>query len=134
MPRLNRPLDVHFINRNFFPNDIPKEINYGRCFIWAYIAFRLYKRVELWSFNVHAFVRYDGKFYDSERPLGEDDWKDLPATNFGVRHDPAIRVSPKQFKSEDEWAGPAREYKVVWKDLRAQVQKVVSREILLGSH
>ena len=130
MPRLNGPLDVRFINQTFFPNDIPKEINTGRCFLWAYIAFRLYKRVELWSFNSHAFVRYEDKFYDSERPLGEDDWKDLPATNWGAIHDPAIRVSPKQFKSEDEWAGPARQYKVVWKEVRAQVQKVVNERLM----
>ena len=131
MPRLNGPLDVHFINQTFFPNDDVKDINYGRCFLWAYTAFRLYKRVELWDFEIHAFVRYEGRFYDSERPLGELDWRDLPATNWGpATYEPARRVSPKTYKKR--WAPSAEDFNVVWKDVRAQVQKVVENESLVG--
>lgn len=132
MPRLNKPLDVRFINRTFFPDDLDStaDINKGRCWLWAYIAFRLYKKVELWSFGTHAFVKFEGRFYDSERPIGEEDWKDLPACNFGrgcgCHHCiTAEHVSPKQFKSLEYWGKNARSRKVVWKDVRAQVQKVV---------
>lgn len=133
MPRLNGPLDVRFINRTFFPDDLDStaDINKGRCFLWAYIAFRLYKRVELWSFGNHAFVRHEGKFYDSERPLGEKDWKDLPATNFGrgcgcPHCVNAEQVSPKTFKSSTYWGKNARNRNIVWAEVRDRVQKVVA--------
>lgn len=134
MPRLNGPLDVKFINRTFFPGYLDVSvINEGECFRWAYIAFRLYKGVQLWDISTHAFVLHRGRFYDSERPIGEEDWKDLPAANFGVGSDYAARPnSPKTFKRE--WREPAKRYNVVWKEVRAQVQKVVQREILLGNH
>jgi hypothetical protein len=131
MPRLNGPLDVHFINRTFFPSDNPSKINTGRCFLWAYIAFRLYKGVELWTHEAHAFVKYRGKFYDSQRPHGEEDWRDLPATNFGQGCGcsrcgrPAKQMSPKLFKTYNQWGRLAKRYNVVWKDVRALVQKVV---------
>ena len=134
MPRLNRPLDVRFINDTFFPEykDV-SVINEGECFLWAYIAFRLYKGVQLWDISTHAFVHFRGRFYDSERPLGEEDWGDLPACNWGAGSlYTGRRVSPKEFKHA--WRSSARRFKVVWKDVRAQVQKVVKDEILLGSH
>ncbi len=133
MPRLNKPLDVHFINQTFFSKDKDvREINKGRCFLWAYIAFRLYKRVELWSFGNHAFVKHEGRFYDAERPLGEEDWKDLPATNFGkgcgcyACCQPAHQVSPKQFKTAQYWGKNARNRNIVWAEVRDKVQKVVA--------
>lgn len=131
MPRLNGPLDVKLINRSFFPNDIDvREINRGRCFLWAYVAFRLYKRVELWSFGVHAFVKYEGRFYDAESPIGEEDWKDLRACNFGqgcgCHHcNNAERVSPKTFKSTEYWGKNACSRNIVWKEVRDNVQKFV---------
>jgi hypothetical protein len=134
MPRLNGPLDVRFINQTFFRSDTDvKEINKGRCFLWAYIAFRLYKKVELWSFGNHAFVRFDGRFYDAERPLGEEDWKDLPATNLGSGcgcpscSRPAEHISPKKFKSSEYWGRNARNRRITWADVRDRVQKVVEK-------
>jgi len=134
MPRLNGPLDVKFINQTFFPEYLDVSvINEGECFHWAYVAFRLYKGVKLWDLSTHAFVHYRGRFYDSERPIGEEDWRDLPACNFGAGSLHVARpLSPKTFKQA--WASPARRYKVVWKNVRAQVQKVVERESLLGNH
>lgn len=134
MEKLTGPLDVRFINETFFPEykDV-SVINEGECFHWAYVAFRLYKGVQLWDISTHAFVRYDGKFYDSERPLGEEDWKDLPAANFGVGTSYEARpISPREFKKA--WRGSARRFRVVWKDVRAQVQKVVQHEIILGNN
>lgn len=62
----------------------PKQINKGLCMRWAYMAYQMFEGVELWYIANHAFIRYQGKFYDSERLQGEEDWKDLPANNFGV--------------------------------------------------
>lgn len=134
MPRLSMPLDVKFINQTFFPEYLDVSvINEGECFHWAYIAFRLYKGVQLWDISTHAFVQYRGRFYDSERPIGEEDWKDLPAANWGAGSLYTARpISPKEFKKA--WRSSARRYKVVWKDVRAQVQKVVDRESFLGNH
>lgn len=137
MERLNVPLDVGFINRNFFPNDLDDlhYINEGRCFLWAYIAFQLYQGVQLWDFGTHAFVRYRGKFYDSERPLGEPDWRDLPATNFGKGcgcdrcKKPAARLTVNQFKDNKNWGKNAKNRNIKWADVRAQVQQVVERRL-----
>lgn len=86
MQKLKGLIDVAFINKTFFPEYLDVAvINYGECFVWAYIAHRLYSNIELWDMEAHAFVRSEetGKFYDSERPKGVDDWRDLPAANFG---------------------------------------------------
>ncbi|MGH2481370.1 MAG: hypothetical protein ACRDHW_17085, partial [Ktedonobacteraceae bacterium] len=131
MPRLDQTIDVPFVNRTFFPNDKdPSAINKGRCFLWAYIAFRLYKGVELWSFGSHAFVKQGDRFYDSVSPKGERDWKNLPACNFGrgcgCPHCVTTeQVSPKTFKSREYWGKNARNRNIVWKDVREQVQRVV---------
>lgn len=68
---------------SFFINN-PASVNKGLCMRWAYLAYRMFPGVELWSIPAHAFIRYDRKFYDSERLQGVDDWKDLPACNFGM--------------------------------------------------
>lgn len=131
MSKLTGPLDVSFINRTFFRDVDPPEINYGKCFIWAYIAFHLYEDVELWSFGNHAFVKYDGKFYDSERPNGEEDWSDLPATNWGkgcgcsICKNPAKKVSEVSFKSSKHWGGQAKRFHVTWEGLRMKVQRAI---------
>jgi hypothetical protein len=85
MKKLKGSLNVRLINRHFFPNQPVEIINQGECFLWAYLAYRLYSNLELWDMGSHAFVRskQTGKFYDSERPRGVEDWVDLPATNFG---------------------------------------------------
>jgi 3'-phosphoadenosine 5'-phosphosulfate sulfotransferase (PAPS reductase)/FAD synthetase len=132
MKKLAGPLDVDFINRTFWPEyqDV-SVINEGECFIWAYIAYHLYEDVELWSFGNHAFVKYHGKFYDSERPNGEDEWEDLPATNFGKGcgcwscTKPARKVTPNLFKDDKHWGKQTKRFNVTWGRLRELVRKVV---------
>lgn len=78
-----------------FPEDDlranPKQINKGLCMRWAYIAYQMFEGVELWDIGSHAFVRVGDKFYDSERLQGEEDWRDLPACNFGVGCGPGCK-------------------------------------------
>src|SRR5277367_4864929 len=67
-----------------FPEDYlrhdPATINCGNCMRWAYVCYRLFDRIQLWTFGCHAFVQHDGLFYDSERLEGVKSWRDLPAT------------------------------------------------------
>lgn len=52
---------------NFFAHyKHPIMINFGDCYKWAYIAYKLFDGVELWSSENHAFIKYKDKFYDSE--------------------------------------------------------------------
>lgn len=135
MERLSKSLNVAFINKTFFPDykDV-KVINQGECFLWAYIAFQLYEGVQLWTFGSHAFVKYKGKFYDSERPRGVKDWKDLPATNFGqgcgcwACSKPARRQTVNAFKKPGSWGGSAKRFGVKWSDVRKQVQRVIDEK------
>jgi len=140
MQRLTSPLDVDFVTHTFFPTvSDPSDLNTGRCFLWAYYAFRLYDKVHLWDSGIHAFIRYRGKFYDSERSEGVTDWKDLPATNFGVgcgRADcraPATKLTLTQFKDDKHWGMNARKRQVVWKDIDRQVEKVIDEIQLANS-
>ena len=133
MQRLNGPVDVKFINRTFFPDDIVEDINKGRCFLWAYLAFRLYKNTRLCDMGSHAFVysKDTKKFYDSERPLGEKSWKDLPATNFGVGcgcgRCTKGRVTykiPRKFRKS--WKFMTEHHNVDWQKIHQQIKKVLS--------
>lgn len=101
-----------FVTETFFA-EIPKDrINQGHCFAWAYIAYNLFEDVELWDTDIHAFIKYKGKFYDSDRPNGEDDWEDLPANNFGKKTWGAQLVARNQPIEEfkDLWTGNPEQY------------------------
>lgn len=133
MKKLEGPLDVKFINKTFFPEyqDV-SVINQGECFLWAYIAFHLYENLELWSMGAHAFVRskLDKKFYDSERPKGEENWKDLPATNFGVGCGCNIcsqgarkHISIKKY--QHTWRGMAKRHNTDWNLVDLKIKQVI---------
>ena len=53
-------------------------INYGHCYHWAYIA-HLVTGGDLCSSWGHAFIRINGKYYDSEYLHGVISWKKLRA-------------------------------------------------------
>lgn len=136
MKKLNGPLDVGFINRTFFSDyyDV-SVINQGECFRWAYIAYRLYNDVELWDIPSHAFVRSKttGLYYDSETPDGEVDWRDLPATNFGVGCGCGrCGEPPRHFKVlgffRFVWRGMAKRYETDWHLLNQQITELIYNE------
>ena len=92
------------IHPYFFPQyRHPIQINYGDCFRWAYLASKLFKGVELWSYYLHAFISYDGKFYDSECLFGTKKWQKLRTIkeNRGL-FPKACRMSEKEFT--DYWS------------------------------
>jgi hypothetical protein len=128
MKKLKGSLNVRFINRHFFPNQPEFTINEGECFLWAYLAYRLYKDVELWDMGSHAFVRSKktGKFYDSERPKGVDDWKELPATNWGKgcgcgRCQQPARKFKTAGKFRQSWIGMMKRFEVDYDKINKQI-------------
>lgn len=133
MKKLAGPIDVKFINRTFFPEYLDVAvINQGECFLWAYLAYRLYKNVELWDMGSHAFVRdrVTGKFYDSEKPNGEEDWQELPATNWGKGCGcPRCQEPARHFKTARKfryaWRGCAKRHHVRCKKLHQEIKKVI---------
>jgi hypothetical protein len=133
MKRLDGPPNVEFINNKFFSHHTrASDINQGECFLWAYLAYRLYKNVELWDMGAHAFVRdkVTGKFYDSERPQGEEDWKELPATNWGQGcgcsrcQQPARKFNVAR-KFRKAWIGMTKKHKVQWEAIDLKIKKVI---------
>jgi hypothetical protein len=110
-----------FITETFF-SDVPrKNINKGRCFAWAYLAFKIFDGVELWDTWGHAFIKYRGKFYDSDRPRGEKDWRDLPANKAG--HSIAKRRSAPSFKLF--WHGNPETFGFTWNSLDKQAKETL---------
>ncbi len=82
--------------------------------------------------EAHAFVRskVTGKFYDSERPKGVDDWKDLPATNFGkgcgcfTCQEPAKKYHSAEIFC-DMWKEQQKRLGVNFKEIDQQIEKVL---------
>lgn len=111
------------ITEQHFPDHIdePDAINYGHCFMWAYLAHKTFKGVQLWDTPQHAFVRYGKKFYDSENPDGVANWQDLRACHW-YSHLP-VKRSRKSFQSN--WRGQTRRFKTNWKKLDQQAKEVL---------
>lgn len=134
MRRLPGPVDVDLINKTFFPQDIPSDINKGRCFLWAYIAYRLYDGLQLCDMGAHAFVCVRGKrhFYDSEAPDGVTSWKKLKATFGGsgcgcwrcMRGRKTYRAAGHFRRS---WSRCAKQFKVDWNKVNKQIEEVLCK-------
>jgi hypothetical protein len=123
------PLNARFITETFFPQykDKPQVINYGQCFQWAYIAFHLFEDVELWDTHTHAFIKYKGKFYDSERPDGVLNWRDLPQADCRCKYcSNAVMHDECAFKKE--WRHASKTYGIKWIRLRKQVKQVLEQK------
>ena len=78
----------------------------------------------------HAFVRssVNKLFYDAEIDNGVDDWRDLPATNFGqgcgkacCKHPAEHHHCIEQFKYL--WRGAAQWYDINWEKLDKHIKK-----------
>jgi hypothetical protein len=134
MQRLDGPIDVDYINRTFFPKDLNdlESINSGRCFLWAYIAYRLYKDAQLYDMGSHAFVysKSTKRYYDSEVPQGVKRWRKLRATYNGQGCGCSSCTSGKHSqkilgKFRDRWRGSAEYHKVDWKALNFKIKAVL---------
>ena len=127
------------VTKEFFPNDVkvPKRINYGKCFLWAYAAHKIFQGAELWDMPSHAFVRYRGKFYDSETLNGVKDWRDLPACS-GCPCGPCIKAreveattrgakNVKMFSFLVDWKTSFRRYKISLFEIDKQIDKLLAQ-------
>lgn len=131
------PFSARFVTNTFFPEfkDWTQEINQGLCFEWAYLAHRLYADTELWDVHCHAFIRYKGKFYDSERPDGVYDWHELPATQ--VCHCKWCAKGPKlhnELGFKLGWGFARRKYGLNWRKLNAKTDKILSEKQVSKSY
>jgi len=93
-----------FINRVFFnrewKNDWLSDINTGRCYDWAYIAYCLWPEVLLWTTDHHAWVQVDNKFFDSEAQYGlqNHEWLNCNSMWPGDEVEPTI-MNVQDFKN-----------------------------------
>lgn len=78
-------------------------INHGLCMRWAYMAYLLFENVELYSSYVHAFVKYNGLFYDSEMLDGVFDSSKLPAN--ARRNAKELKTYTERKFRQDWWDG-----------------------------
>lgn len=108
------------ITDTFFSDVEPDVINQGRCFVWSYLAYKAFKGVELYDTNVHAFVRYKGKYYDSERPNGEKNWWDLPANKYASAAPTKRRMGEFRIR----WVSQTHRFQTTWQEIDDQVKKV----------
>lgn len=84
-----RPLDTAHITvqlKDFYASKgngelTAKNINYGYCFNWAYLAYKTIPGAVLCSIRDytyrHAFIKVNGKYYDSMTRKGVPDWTQL---------------------------------------------------------
>src|ERR1022692_947536 len=99
--------DGDFITKTYFSKYSPTDINWGQCFHWAYCAYKVFHKckIELWSTKVlggHAFIKMNGKFYDSESPFGENTYQELACFKRGFKSN-AMKQRLSEFEEYWEW-------------------------------
>lgn len=110
-------IDLSYITHQFFPDSWPAKINNGDCYRWAYLAYRLHRRVTLCTYlrgGEHAFVRIGKLYYDAQHSQGIQDWKNLAFFTFYkplARHyrEQPLRMFLKHWELssyEDGWNRP----------------------------
>lgn len=119
--------DARFVTKTFFPSFRAADINTGRCFMWAFLAYKLFQDVELYDTDVHAFVKYNGKFYDSETHKGVKDWRKLPCHKLVKPSIDAQKHSLASYKYR--WSNSCSAYVVGrWAELETKAKKVLKND------
>lgn len=127
---LPQRFSASFVTRTFYPHEYKNkcrdEINMGRCYDWAYIAYCLWANVELWTTDYHAWVKVGTKFYDSETFRGEPYHMSLGCNNrCGFNEIEPMPVSVHEFKETWDYHGnPTHSW-----DL--QLEKIKQRGLIL---
>jgi len=134
MIRAPRTFNGTFINRHFFPNYLKHGslslINQGRCYDWAYYAHRLFN-AQLWTTDFHAWVRWDGNYFDSESANG---FSNFMKQRCNMRNafplpwsfTPPVRMEVKAFKAfwDEHGGGKRRHWDTV---LEADLRNVLGK-------
>lgn len=122
------PFNARFVTETYFPEEVntPDNINLGRCFSWAYLAFVTFYGVELWDVSCHAFVKYRGKFYDSETPNGVERWQELPTISGRTIYWKGRKIKVDDFKKT--WRHSCyQRFSRGWSDLNDKAKRVLSK-------
>lgn len=139
MIRVPRKFNGPFITRHFFADYLSRKwvqgINQGRCYDWAYFAYRMFPDVTLWTTDYHAWVqvwdREKGyRFFDSETPKGVKSFMELGCNR---RHGPMpwsdqapTRMNVKDFK--EFWNKHGGGFKRHWDSmLEVDLKKVLGK-------
>jgi len=96
-------LDLSEITQKYFPEvEDPEDINCGRCYQWAWLAY-LKTRGQLLTyddvFGSHAFIRVGDRYYDSSRPQGVESVEHLPFFENEPLTILVTEVSARKFRS-----------------------------------
>jgi hypothetical protein len=110
MIRMPRHFNGLFVTRHFFPeflrHDNRRGINGGYCYDWAYLAYRMFEGVQLWTTDYHAWIRIGRKWHDSE------------TNRFGVLNFMELgcnyRNSPIPWESQPPRSMDVEEFKTFW--------------------
>lgn len=73
-------LNLNWITRKHFDSLIPRSVNAGNCYNWAFIAYSNYINVQLFTideFGGHAFIKIGARYYDAQNPIGVAHWSQL---------------------------------------------------------
>jgi len=133
--RVPSNFNAEFITRHLFRNYMKAGnlslINRGRCYDWAYYAYRLFPNIQLWTTDFHAWVEAKGKHWDSEAPHGVRDYLKLRCNvlnSFPCPWDEQepVKMEVDEFKDFWDHHGSGRRYH--WDNfLEFELQKVLGK-------
>jgi len=116
--------DPKFITKTFFKNYSPRDINRGQCFIWAYYAHLIFKDVQILFNDYHAFVKYNGKFYDSQSLNGETDWRLLKTCKKYPSFSRKTTIDHFKHTWGNLW-GQTDRFDITWDELEEEAQQAI---------
>lgn len=120
--------DVDFINKVFYPSEYKNnclgEINSGRCYDWAYLAYCLWENTKLWSSDIHAWIMYKGLFFDSESPHGVTSFNELNcnAIHGDLSQEDPCEMQAEKFKNHWNMYGGGRRFH--WNELELRIRSL----------
>lgn len=94
--------NLTWITKKYFPQLSPLQINSGNCYNWAHVAYKNYNSAELFTieeYGGHAFVKIRSKYFDSESPIGEQNFMDLKFFRRAVmrkEYNPRFQALPRK--------------------------------------
>lgn len=119
MIRKPKSFNCLFVTRHFFRDYLEHNtiarINEGRCYDYAYFAYRMFPNVKLWTTDYHAWIEHKNKFYDSQSINGVEDYMRLACNRQYApkpwEEQPPVKVNVNRFKSMwDNWGGGRRRH------------------------
>lgn len=89
--------------------------------MWSFLVASTFKGVELWDTYIHAFVKRNGLFYDSENLTGVDDPMDL-RSNTVPGYFAGVPGQRSLYRFKRNWATSATMFQTSWKQMEEQAK------------